>query len=430
MTRDSWTRRFARAAAHQLDVGRHLLKWATLGVLVGSLAGGAAFVFLEVLDRVTRLREQQGRLIWLLPVIGMVIGLAYHHVGGRASGGSSLLLDEIHDPSEWVPRRMAPLVLFGTWATHLVGGSAGREGTGVQMGGSLADSVSRLMRFGTDDRRRMLVAGLAGGFGAVFGVPAAGMVFALEVQGSGRLQHEAIVPALAASATGDLVVRGLGRHHGFQVVIDAPVHTAWLDLRVAVAAIGFGLLAALFIESTHAVSGTMARVVAYPPLRPALGGGMLLALIPLVGRDALGLSLPLYDRAITGAAVAAGMFALKLVLTALTLGSGFPGGEVTPLLVMGATLGSTLAPLLGLPRPLLAAVGSVAVLAAAANVPVAGLVMGVELFGSSVVVQLAIACVVAYLCSGHRGVYEAQRLFASKDGGPPPAGRRLRARGR
>lgn len=422
----TFLQRLRRVAVAQVGIARHLLRWIPLGALVGVLAGSAVFVFLEVLDRVTDARESNGWLVWLLPVMGFVVGVAYHHFGGRARGGNSLLLDEIHDPSDWVPRRMAPLVLVGTWATHLVGGSAGREGTGVQLSGTLADATSRLLRFKGENRQRMLVAGLAGGFGAVFGVPAAGTVFALEVQSVGRMRHDSIVPALAASVTADLVVRGLGRHHEATVVIPSPLHTGWLDLRIAVAAVAFGLVAAAFIESTHAVESGLAWLVRYPPLRPALGGLLVLGLIPLLGRDGLGLSLRLHEQALAGVAVAGGAFALKLALTAITLGSGFPGGEVTPLLVMGATLGSTLAPLLGLPRPMLAAVGSVAVLAAAVNVPITGVVMGVELFGSAVVVQLLVACVVAYVCSGHRGVYGAQRLFAAKDGGSLEVGRRLR----
>lgn len=428
MTGPNFAARVRTAAVAQLRFGRYLLRWIPLGVVVGALAGGASFVFLEVLDRVTAARTSHGWFVWLLPVAGLVVGLAYHYVGGRARGGNSLLLDEIHDPSDWVPRRMAPLVLIGTWLTHLVGGSAGREGTGVQLAGTLADAVSRVLRFGVEDRRRMLVAGLSGGFGSVFGVPAAGMVFGLEVQGVGRLRHDSIVPCLAASVTGDLVVRGLGRHHEIGSVVHVPLHTAWLDARVAVAGVAFGLLAAIFVELTHAVEAASSSLVAYPPLRPALGGALLLALLPLVGRDEIGLSLPLYHDAKAGVAIAAGAFALKTLLTALTLGVGFPGGEVTPLLVMGATLGSTLAPLLGLPRAMLAAVGAVALLAGAVNVPITGVIMGVELFGGPAVVQLAIACTLAYVCSGHRGVYGGQRIFAAKDGGPLEVGRRLRER--
>lgn len=419
-------RRLRVAAIGQLRLLRYLARWMVLGSLVGALAGGAAFVFLEVLDRVTDTRVHHGWLVWLLPVGGLAVGLAYHHLGGRARGGNSLLLDEIHDPVDWVPRRMAPLVLVGTWATHLVGGSAGREGTGLQMAGSLADLASRVLRLGAGDRRRMLVAGLAGGFGAVFGVPAAGAVFGLEVQGVGQVRHESILPALVASVTGDLVVRALGHHHSGPAVGVVAEHTAWLDLRVAAAGIAFGLLAALFVEATHAVEVGVSRLVTWPPLRPALGGLVVLALSGVAGRQYLGLSLPLRDAAVAGAGVAAGAFALKALFTAVTLGSGFPGGEVTPLLVMGAALGATLAPVLGLPRPMLAAVGSVAVLVGAVNVPITGVVMGAELFGSSLIVPMAIGCCVAYLCSGHRGVYGSQRLFAAKDGGPLEVGCRLR----
>jgi H+/Cl- antiporter ClcA len=394
----------------------HLVRWIVLGAVVGLLAGLSSAAFLETLTWATNVRTDHGWLLYLLPVAGLAIGLVYQYVGGRAAQGNTLIIEEIHEPTAWVPRRMAPLVFVGTVATHLFGGSAGREGTAIQMSGSLTDAASRLMRLRPADRRLMLIAALGGGFGAVFGVPIAGCVFALEVQAVGRMRYDALVPALTASIVGDLVVRGLGVKHTALPRL-AEVHlTAALSAKVAVAGVVFGAASIVFVELIHAIRDLLAAAVRWAPLRPVIGGVAIVALVGIVGsRDYLGLSVPLITKATAGGVgIIGGAFALKLLFTTITLGSGFQGGEVTPLFVIGATLGVTMGRLLGVPVPLMAAVGFVAVFAGAANTPLACTVMGVELFGGAVVVPFAIACVVAYVCSSHRGIYSSQRVDSAK----------------
>ena len=403
-------------AGDQLRLVVHLARWIALGAASGALAGLASFVFLDGLDRVTRVRVAHGWLLFLLPAAGLAVGVLHERLGGRATQGTSLLLAEIHEPTAWVPRRMAPLVLVGTWVTHLVGGSAGREGAAVQMSGSLSDGLARLLRLRSGDRRLLLVAAMSAGFGAVFGVPLAGAVFGLEVQTVGRVRYEAIVPALTGSLVGDVVVRGLGYHHTARAAVAAGTGVALLA-KVALAGLAFGLTSTAFVELTGLVK-RLARRVTQPALRPAVGGVAVVGLAALFGRDYLGLSLPLLDRAVAGQHVVWWAFALKLAFTAVTLGCGFPGGEVTPLLVVGATLGAALAGPLGLPVAVLAAVGMVAVFAAAANTPLACTIMGVELFGSGALLPMAVGCVAAYVLSSHRGIYDAQRIAASK--GPNP----------
>jgi H+/Cl- antiporter ClcA len=401
------------AGAEQLELALHLLRWIVLGSASGVLAGLSSYVFLEGLDKVTEFRIDHDWLVWLLPLAGLVIGLAHLYLGGRATEGSALLIEQIHEPTDWVPRRMAPLVLAGTWATHLFGGSAGREGTALQMSGSLTDLLARMLRLDRDDRRLLLAAALGGGFGAVFGVPLAGAVFALEVQSIGRLRYDALVPALAASLVGDLVVNGLGHDHPVRPQLDIPLD-AGLLARVALAGLAFGLAGAAFVELTHAVRTLLARRVRWSPLRPVVGGVAVAALALLCGNDYLGLSLPLIDRGLAGDRLSFAVFALKILFTAITLGCGFPGGEVTPLFVIGATLGSALASPLHLDVTLLAAVGFVAVFAGAANTPLACTIMGVELFGAGAVLPLAVGCVIAYVFSSHRGIYPTQRIDAAK----------------
>jgi H+/Cl- antiporter ClcA len=397
----------------QAATALHLLRTIVLGAMSGALAGLASFVFLESLDRVTRFRLHHPWLLWLLPLAALATGLAYHLVGGRSGQGNALLIEEIHEPTAWVPRRMAPLVFVGTIVSHLFGASVGREGTALQMSGSLTDLLSRVLRLGRDERRLLLVAAIAGGFGSVFGVPLAGAVFGLEVQSVGRVRYEALVPALAASIVGDRVVRGLGYHHAARAPVSIHLTTP-VALKVAVAGVAFGLVAAAFVWLSDALRDLLGHRVGWPPLRLALGGAATAGLAALVGRDYLGLSLPLMDRALAGHQPHLWVFVLKLVFTAVALGSGIPGGEVTPLFVIGATLGAALAGPLGLPIAVGATVGFVGVFAGAANTPLACTIMGVELFGSGLIVPLAVACVMAYVFSAHTGIYSTQQVVVGK----------------
>jgi H+/Cl- antiporter ClcA len=409
------------AVRGQLAVANHLVRWVVLGSLSGVLAGLASFVFLEWLEQITDFRMEHSWLLWFLPAAALLIGVVYHRWGGRASLGNALLLEEIHAPTAWVPRRMAPLVLAGTLVAHLFGASVGREGTALQMSGSLTDLLSRTLRLEPADRRLLLIAALAGGFGSVFGVPLAGAVFAMEVQAIGRVRYEALVPALTASIVGDLVVGGLGYHHESRIQLDLPVDGV-LFAKVALAGLAFGLTSTAFSWLAHTIETASRDRVTWPPLRPALGGLATVGLAALLGRDYLGLSLPLIDDTLAGHDPGLWAFALKLLFTAIALGSGIPGGEVTPLFVIGATLGGALAGPLGVDVQVLGAVGFVAVFAGAANTPLACTIMGVEIFGSGAVVAMAVGCVTAYVFSGHHGIYSTQLIDTPKGRPGRPAG--------
>ncbi|MCB0972263.1 MAG: chloride channel protein [Acidimicrobiales bacterium] len=388
--------------------------WARLLALaaaVGVLAGLASAGFLATLEWATETRVAHPALLWGLPFAGFAIGLAYHHRGKGSAAGNNLILDEIGETRSWIPRRMAPLVYGGTIATHLFGGSAGREGTAIQMAGSLADGLNR--RFGVEgtDRRLVLLAAIAGGFGSVFGVPAAGFVFALEVQPVAGLRLRALPLTVVASVVGNAAVHLTGVDHTPLPHVDAVDWSAPLVAKVALAAVAFGLTSVAFAEGIHRTKALLARAVSWPPLRPLLGGFAIIALTYLVGtRDYLGLSLPLIGESMAGGAgIVAGAFALKLLFTVVTLGSGFQGGEVTPLFVIGTTLGVTLANALDVPVPLLAALGFVAVFAGATNTPIACTVMGIELFGPEAALLFALACTVSYVASGPGGIYTSQQ---------------------
>ncbi len=390
---------------------------AALAVPVGVLCGVASALFLVLLDTATDARLRNTALVYAIPLAGVAIGVFYERYGASIRGGNDLVLETLHEGGAPIPARMAPLVLVGTLLTHLFGGSAGREGTAVQMGASLADTLAQRVRAAPALRHALLAAGLGGGFGAVFGTPLAGAVFAIEVGTIGRLDVVVLVPALVAALVGDVVTRALGvAHTDFPPVPHAALTAPMLGRWVVFAAV-VALVAALFVELTHALKAQAARRIPRLPVRMFAGGVALVVAWRLLGADdALGLGVPTIVRAFVDPGLPPQTFALKLLLTALTLGAGFLGGEVTPLFFVGATLGNALARALGLPLALGAGVGMAAMFAAASNTPLALTIMAVELLGAQTLPHVAIVCVVAWLLVGHRSLYGAQRLLRRKDG--------------
>ncbi len=391
------------------------LRWVLLGAISGILAGPASAIFLVTLRWAARAHDDHPWLLFLLPVAGVAIYLVFSRVGGVAERGNNLLIEEVHLNRRDVPLRMAPLSFLAPVVTLLFGGSIASVGTAVQMGGTLADWLARTLRLTKEERRIMLMAGLSGGFGSVIGVPLAGAVFGMEVQSVGRVRYEGLVPCLVSSLTGYGIVRLLGAYAGVYPQLGAIDLNALLLLKVALAGVAFGLCAMLFIELTRAVSVSLDRASRRAGwLKPVLGGLIIIALSLLMGtQQYLGLSQPLLAAVWNGAAIAAFAFLFKLIFTSLTVGAGYKGGEITPLFIMGAALGYVLAPVLGAPPELLAAVGFAAVFAGASNTPLASAIMGVELFGGGFIYLLA-GTVVSYIFSGHRSIYVTQRVDTPK----------------
>ena len=421
-----------------------LMKWLAVAIPLGMVVGSACAFFLWALDGVTALRIQEPYLLYLLPLAGVAIAWLYQTCGESVAAGNNLIVDEIHQPGGGVPLRMVPLVLVGTIVTHLCGGSAGREGTAVQMGGSLASGLAqRLPGLPRSDVRLILMAGISAGFAGVFGTPVAAMIFALEVLSIGRISYSAILPCLIAAIASDQACLAWGIEHTHYHVASAlpassSLRIAPVDLmllgKVVLAGIAFGLASRAFAEMVHGLQRLLQQNVP-SLLQPVLGGLIVIALVFVVGtHDYLGLGVSSADPATVTIvscfhAGGAGSWSWfwKLLFTAVTLSSGFKGGEVTPLFFVGAALGNTLAWGCGAPVDLFAALGFVAVFAGATNTPLACTVMAVELFGGEFVVYYATACLLAYLFSGHSGIYMSQRVGTHKFGNPDfPAGTTLR----
>jgi H+/Cl- antiporter ClcA len=399
-------------------------KWLAVLIPMAAAIGSASAFFLWSLDALTRVRFSNPWLLWLLPLSGLAVGWLYHRHGKSSAAGNNLLIDEIHQPGAGVPLRMAPLVLIGTLATHLFGGSAGREGTALQMGGSIAGAFARFLKLDAGSVRLLLMAGVAAGFGSIFGTPIAGVVFALEVLVIGRMQYDALIPCFIASLVADWTCAAWGiGHTQYHVAVATAAHLdLWLFGKVVIAAIAFGLAGRCFALSSHQLTDLFKRFIPRPELRPAMGGVLVISLFFLAGTpDYLGLGV-LGNRpdAITLPAmfgnmdIPASAWIWKFVFTVVTLSAGFKGGEVTPLFFIGAALGNTLAIALGAPVDLFAALGFVAIFAGTTNTPLASTLLGMELFGAGNGLYMATACIIAYRFSGHTGIYSAQRLAEPK----------------
>ena len=388
--------------------------WLLALVLVVSAAMGiAAWLFLTSLDAVSAARTTQPLCFLFLPIVGVGTAWLYRTHGGEASRGNNLVIDSALT-GKAIPARMALFTFFCSVATHLAGGSAGREGTAVQIGGTIADNVARRLHLGTRDHQDLLLSGIAAAFGGVFGTPLAGAFFGMEMCFVGKLNYSAGIYCLIASFTGDTVARALGTQHAEHMIGTIPeLEPRTIALAVAAAVI-FGLTARLFSLAIRTIKRFYANRITNYLVAALVGSLVVLAAFGVGGLTRYaGLSTWLVDAGFSGDTTL-GDAALKLVMTALTLGAGFQGGEVTPLFGIGASLGGWLGTVSGMPTAFMAALGLLGVFGAGLNVPITTIMLGIDMFGGHGAPYFVIVAFVSYLVAGHRGVYAAQRIVTPK----------------
>ena len=402
-----------------------ILKWLFITIMTAGLVGTVTAWFLIALDIVTIWRTDQIWIVNFLPLIGLGIGFAYQYFGTDAEKGNDLILEK-HQAAEItsnssttsisskpIPLLIAPLVFISSLLTHLGGGSAGREGTAVQIGGAIADQFTSIFKLNAAERKTILMMGVSAGFAAVFGTPFAAAIFALEIMSWKKIKFENIIPSfLAAFGAHYTCLAWQVKHTVYSIDIIPSITIGSLSWTM-LAGIIFGLAAFLFMYTGKILKALFAKIK-FEPMRPFIGG-IIIALFIVVANSTkyIGLGIPTIIDAFN---MPAGHFdfALKILLTSLTLSAGFKGGEVTPLFFIGATLGNILIWFIPLPMALLAGMGFVAVFAGASHCVIASIIMGMELFGIQAGIYVGLASIVAYFASGMNGIYSAKLKVGAK----------------
>ena len=397
-----------------LKVIIYMIKWLLITAILGIFMGGLSAFFLTSLTDVTDIRLEHSWLLFLLPISGGLFAYLYTTYGGNSSRGNNLVIDQGNGGNEKIPLRLIPLTLFGTITTHLFGGSVGREGTAVQMGGALAENFARWLKLNNIEREILVISGISAGFSSLFGTPLAGTLFGLEVLAIGKVRTEALFPSFFAALFANFVTESFNVKHTHYQMGTIPAWDPSLFFKLLLAGIAFGIIGWLFSRSIVWLKAWYAKRIPHPVLRNFIGGAVVvLVAVILQTQRYLGLSLPLLQDAFNGSAHPYD-FLGKLGFTVLSLGAGYQGGEVTPLFEIGATLGATLAPILHVSVPFLAGLGFIGVFSGATNTPIACFVMGIELFGGQAASYFFMICLISFMCSGNSGIYSAQKVEVKK----------------
>ena len=378
----------AAQAQHSGIYLRTLAKWLFCALLTGGVCGLLGTAFHYSIRYATGLRADHGWLLYLLPLAGLVIVALYRLCGIAHDEGTNLVLNSIRTQNE-IPLKMTPLIFIGTVLTHLCGGSAGREGAALQIGGRIGTAMGRLVRLDEKDLHIITIAGMSALFAALFGTPVTAAVFSMEVISVGIVYYAAFFPSVVAAAVASQIAQGFG--------------------------IARAVVSILFIASLHGAARLYRRLFQNPYLRIAAGGCLVILATLLCGvPDYNGAGMESIIRAIEGGQAHWYAFLLKILFTALTIGAGFKGGEIVPTFFIGATFGCALGPVLGLDAGFAAAVGLVALFCAVVNCPLAALALAIELFGGGGLLLFAAACAVSYLLSGYYSLYSGQHIIYSK----------------
>ena len=387
-------------------------KWLLIAGVTGAAGGLVGSAFHISVSRATAFRAGHPWMLYLLPVSGVVIGLIYHLLKTE-NKNTNTIIDSIHF-GDRVPLALVPTIFFSTVITHLFGGSAGREGAALQIGGSLGNYVGRLCRLDEKDMRIATLSGMSAVFAALFGTPLTATVFALEVISVGVIYYSALVPCLVAALIALQISVFFGIAPTRFLVTVYPVH-ALMVLKVAALACGCAVVSILFCLAMHGTEHFLSKKIPNEFVRVLVGGAAIVALSLLLGTgDYNGAGMDVIVRAVEQGTARPDAFFWKLLFTAITLGTGYKGGEVVPCFFVGATFGCVLGSLLGIPAGFAAAIGLVAVFCGAVNCPLASILLSVELFGSTELLYFALACGIAYMLSGYFGLYSSQKILYSK----------------
>ena len=401
-------------ARASLSAGLAFVKWLLYSCLVGVIVGLVAVAFHIGIDMATELRGEHPQVIWLLPLAGPAIILLYRACGMEKDQGTNRVLVAVRD-AERLKLRTAPLIFLSTICTHLAGGSAGREGAALQLGGSLSAYIGRKLRLDEKDERIIVMCGMAAAFSALFGTPITAALFAMEVVTVGRMYYAALVPCLLFACTAALAAHGFGLHniHGY------PIHDA-LELeplpvlQAAVMGVLCAVLSIFFCQVMHVAPKLYQKYLPNPMLRAAVGGTLVVLLTLLVGDQTYnGAGDPVIRSLLAGETIPEA-FLLKILFTALTLGAGFRGGEIVPVLFTGCAFGTWIGPILGLPHGFSGALGMAGVFCGATNCPLTSTLLAFELFGGDGLPLYALCCGVSFMLSGYYGLYSEQKIIYSK----------------
>lgn len=389
-----------------------LAKWIFLSVVVGSLCGVVGAVFHLSVHYAAETRGTYPWLLWCLPLVGLAI-VGFYKLMGTEGMGTNDIIDAVHKDKR-LPIRLVPSIFLGTMLTHLCGGSAGREGAALQIGGTIGQRVGRLLRLDDQDLRVATLSGMAACFSALFGTPLTAVIFAVMGISIGTMYHTALLPCLMSALAAFGVSLALGVEPT-RFTVTSPGIVVGTFLRVLLLSVLFALVSILFCKFIHGTERWMQRWIPNPWVRVVAGGLAIVALTYLVGtRDYNGAGMEIITAAVERGTAHPAAFLLKLLFTAVTLAAGFKGGEVVPSFFVGATLGCVAAPLLGLPAGFGAALGLVSVFCGVTNSPVASVFLSVELFGSEGIWYFALACGISYMLSGYSGLYSSQTILYSK----------------
>lgn len=404
-------KRLLRRLRHMSEYAVALAKWLAVGGIIGVIGGLIGTLFHIGVEEATLLRENHHWLLYLLPVAGLVI-VALYRFSGMEGKGTNAVIESVHFGKK-VSSILVPVIFLSTVLTHLCGGSAGREGAALQIGGGIGHKTGRLLHLGEKDMPLATLCGMSALFAALFGTPLTATVFALEVVSVGVFYYAGLVPCITSAMTAFLISRQIGVVPTRLSVMIPQVEPVTMLQVIGLAAL-CGLISILFCRSLHAVEHKVEHLLPNPWLRAVVGGALLIGLTFLVGSaDYNGAGMGVIERAVAGEA---DPFAWiwKLIFTLITISFGFKGGEVVPSFFIGATFGCVAGGLLGLPPGLGAAVGLISVFCGAVNCPIASTLLAMELFGTGEVLYFAMACAVSYLVSGYSGLYSSQTILYSK----------------